>query len=238
MSEIEFIGKCLVVEDVGERVLVIGDLHFGSFGFKKMGGVDVGSEIYEEIVKDLDLIFAKTGRVDKIVLLGDVKSNFSRLSYEEREELGRFFDYLKSKSGEIIIVRGNHDNYLLNISEKRGIKVLDYYVFGEICFLHGDKNFLEIYDSGIKSWVMGHGHPAVRLSDGIKDEKYKCFLDGKFKGRRVVIVPSFIGVNEGSDPRDYDLGFASEWEFKLDKFNVNIVSEDLEVKKFGELGKL
>lgn len=236
MSEIEFIGKCLLVKNGDEKILTVGDLHFGGLGFKKIGGLEVGEHVFDEIIKDLDEVFKKVGKIDKIVLLGDVKNDFSRLSFEERAELGKFFDYLEGKSGEITVVRGNHDNYLLNISSKKEIKVIDYFIFGDICFLHGDRNFVEIYAGGIKTWIMGHGHPAIRLSDGIKEEKYKCFLDGKFEGRRIIIVPSFISINEGSDPREYGLGFP--WKFKLEKFKVNIIGENLEIKKFGELGKI
>ena len=92
-----------------------------------------------------------------------------------------------------------------------------------------DKTFDRMLDRGIKYWIFGHGHPAVKITDGVKIEKYKCFLSGKFKGREIIIVPSFFEYSEGSDPRENDLGMA--WKFDLEKFNVWAVGEDLESKK-------
>ena len=103
-------------------------------------------------------------------------------------------------------------------------------------FLHGDRDFKEVYDKKIKYWVVGHGHPAVRLSDGMKVEKYKCFLVGCFRKKKVIIVPSFFVGNEGSDPRENDLGLA--WNFDLKSFNVVVVGENLEVFDFGKLRRL
>ena len=99
-----------------------------------------------------------------------------------------------------------------------------------------ETKFKEINDAKIKYWILGHGHPAVTLQDGAKKEKYKCFLAGKFKGRNIIVLPSFFPLVEGSDARDFDLGFA--WDFRLENFDVRIVGDNLEVLDFGKLGKL
>jgi metallophosphoesterase superfamily enzyme len=54
--------------------------------------------------------------------------------------------------------------------------------------------------------------------------------------KEVVICPSFIYANEGSDVREKDLGMA--WDFDYDKFRVIIVGDDLEDLDFGKLGNL
>lgn len=234
----EFVGKCLVVKENGKRILVIGDLHLGYEEMLNRSGVFVSRKMFEEMISELDRVFLKAGKVDSVILLGDVKQNFGSIMKQEWQDVNGLFDYLEDKIGrgkEIVIVKGNHDTIIKPIAEKRGVDVKDFYVVGKFCFLHGDKSFEVIYDKKITHWIMGHGHPAVKLSDGLKIEKYKCFLVGKFKGREIVIVPSFFEYNEGSDPRENDLGLA--WKFDLEKFNVKAI-QGLEVLDFGALRKL
>ena len=213
--KLKFVGKCLLIEVKRKRILVVGDLHLGYEEFLNRGGVFVTREMMREVIREIAEVFERVGNVDKIVLLGDVKHNFGRIVKQEWEDAGGLIDYLMEKAKEVIIIKGNHDKILEPIAEKKGIEVRDYFIFDEIAFLHGDRDFSEIHDRKIKYWVMGHGHPAVKLRErgGAKMEKYKCFLVGKFKGREIIILPSFFSGNEGSDPRENDLGLA--WKFNL-----------------------
>jgi putative SbcD/Mre11-related phosphoesterase len=236
----EFIGKCLLVEEKSKRILVVGDLHLGWEESLNRTGVFVSRKLFDEMIEYLDRVFYKTGRVDEVVLLGDVKHEFGTIMGQEWKDVKSLFDFLLEKCGKVVIVKGNHDVILEPIVRSyEKVELKDYYIEKSVCFMHGDKDFVEIYSKGIKTWVLGHGHPAVKLSEkvGAKVEKYKCFLVGNFKRREIVIVPSFFEGNLGSDPRENGLGLA--WNFDLDKFNVKIVGEDgLEVLDFGKLGKL
>jgi len=236
MSEIEFIGKSLLIEINGEKVLVIGDLHLGYQGVMREGGVLVPSGLYDDIIKDMDEIFEKVGKVDKVILLGDLKHEFGKTLREEWKEVLDFIDYLQKRTKEIIIIKGNHDAVIEGVVRQKKVEVKNYYLLGGYAFLHGDKDFEEIHTEEVRNWVVGHGHPAVEITDGTKLEKYKCFLVGKFEGRKIVVVPSFLDLNGGSDPRDYDLKLA--WELNLGGFNVMVVSEGTEVLEFGKLKDL
>ena len=178
--------------------------------------------------------------IDKVIILGDLKHEFGSILREEWKEVLGLLDYLKEKCEEIVIIKGNHDIFTEFIIKKKNLKIADFYLWKEFAFLHGDKDFPrgKIYDEKIKYWIIGHRHPAIALEEkrGTKKEKYKCFLVGKFKRRQVVIVPSFFNLQEGSDPRDFDLELA--WNFDLNKFRVKIVDDDLNVLDFGELGML
>ncbi|PIN90947.1 hypothetical protein COU60_01235 [Candidatus Pacearchaeota archaeon CG10_big_fil_rev_8_21_14_0_10_34_76] len=247
--EIKYIGKTLLIEDSGERVLVIGDLHLGYEEAMRTNGILVPSGIYEEIVREIELVFdyleKKRKKVDKVVLLGDVRHEFGRILKSEWKEVLDFLDYLKEKigkKGEIVVVKGNHDTMTVNIVKKKNIEIVDYYIWGGLAFLHGDKDFDVVYDKDIKYWVMGHAHPAVVLQDkkSVKKEKYKCFLVGKFKRKEIIVVPSFFPIVEGSDVTGLngnELGLA--WDFKLGSFEVKIVEgeESLETLDFGRLNK-
>lgn len=239
---IRYMGKCLLVEERGKRILVVGDLHLGYEESLNIKGVLIGRESFNEMLGYFEKIFEKTGKVDKVILLGDVKHVHGKILRQEwRDALG-LFQYLKkklNKDGKIIIVRGNHDKILGPILRKvGGIEIRDYFVFGKYCFMHGDRDFKGIWRGGIRNWIMGHGHPAVRLSSGAKTECYKCFLTGRFKGREIIIVPSFFEHSLGSDPRGNELGLA--WDFNFGRFRVLIVGDggDLEVRDFGLLGDL
>ena len=233
--KVDFIGKCLLLEEDGERVLVVGDLHLGFEENLNNSGVFIGRGMLNDYVESFDRIFEGI-IVDKVVLLGDVKHGFGKGMGQEWDDVKKLIDYLGSKCSEIMIVQGNHDNYLKNIVGRENIEVRDYWVWKGVAFLHGNKDFEEIWKSEIKVWVVGHGHPAVKIGDGTKVEKYKCFLDGKFKKKRVIICPSFFEYNSGSDPRENELGLV--WDLKLDKFKVKIVGDDGVVRDFGELGKI
>ncbi len=239
---INYIGKCILLKNKNKKILVIGDLHLGYEEVLNRSGVFVSRQMFDEMIFYLDKIFSKIGKVDSVILLGDVKHDFGSIVKQEWNDVLGLFDYLENKlkaEGKIIITRGNHDKIIEPIARKReNVKLLDYYILNEFCFLHGDKSFDKIYGGKIKYWIMGHGHPAVKISDGVKVEKYKCFLEGKYKNKEVIVVPSFFTYSEGSDPRENELGLA--WKFNFNKFDVKIVGlgENLEVLDFGKLGRL
>jgi putative SbcD/Mre11-related phosphoesterase len=246
--DMKFIGKCLYIEIEKKGMLVVGDLHLGFEESLNRSGILITRKMFEEMIEYFDSVFSKLEKegkkVSEIVLLGDVKHGFGKGNRQEWGDVLELFDYFVEKMGEkgkIVVVKGNHDNYIANIVGRKNVGVEDYYVVGDIGFVHGNKKIEEVEGKEIKKWIMGHGHPAVRIreGDGGKEEIYKCFLVGKWKGKEIVIVPSFVDYKEGTDPRENDLKLA--WKFDLGKFDVKVVSEDsekLSVLNFGKLGKL
>ncbi len=245
---IEFIGKCLFIkgEEKGKRknILVVGDLHLGYEEVLNNSGILVTRKMFSEMIDYFDSVFlelkrrekedGKDRKVNEIILLGDVKHGFGKGNKQEWNDVLELFDYFIEKNvKKIIVVKGNHDNYIKNIAGKRNVYVRDCYIISGIGFCHGNKRFDELEEKDVKMWIIGHGHPAVRLRDKNKEELYKCFLIGKYKvkGRgsgntkEVIIVPSFVDYNEGTDARENDLGLA--WNFELGKFNVKVVSDSL-----------
>ncbi len=237
VMNIRYIGKTILLEINEEKILVVGDLHLGLGQAIREGGVFLPVNLYKEVKSDLEKIFMDVGKVQKVVLLGDLKHEFGQILWDEWKEVLDFIEYLRENCEEIIIIKGNHDVFTDKITKKREVKVVDYFVLGKNAFLHGDRSFDEIEDKKVKKWFMGHGHPAVVISEGIKKEKYKCFLHGTWKGREVFILPSFSGINEGTDAREFDLGMA--WDFNLENFEVKVVDEEnLKVLDFGKLKSL
>jgi metallophosphoesterase superfamily enzyme len=81
-----------------------------------------------------------------------------------------------------VLIRGNHDTFTL-----KGYELKDFYIENEISFIHGYPSYPEIFEKGIKTIVMSHIHPAVSIHDkkGVKKEKYKAFLVGKYKKKKL-----------------------------------------------------
>ena len=133
----------------------------------------------------------------------------------------------------------------LNFWNDKNEKYLDYYVVKDIAFVHGHRDFLEIYDKNINIMVMGHLHPTITLEDKmrIKKEKYKCFLVGRYKKKDFIIVPSFLAITEGVslsefiDKKGYDYSIVPNKE--LENFEAFVVAElGEEALDFGRLGDL
>lgn len=225
----------ILLEEDGERVLVIGDLHIGYDEAIRRSGILLPNVTLKNTERDLQQILDKVGKIDKVILLGDIKHSFGLMGLEWKGILAfldRLFEYCKT----IVIVKGNHDASLEYIADKRNIVVMNFYLWKKYAFLHGDRDFQEIYDSTIACWIVGHAHPAVWLRDGAKREKYKCFLVGTYKRKKVIVMPSFFTGNEGSDPRENDLELA--WPLDFGKSQVIIVGDALETFDFGVLNKL
>ncbi len=234
--ELRHIGKCLLIEERGKKILVIGDLHLGMEGALRESGVFVKMNMLKEMFKELDGVFEKSGKVDEVVLLGDIKHYFGKILKEEWKEVLDLFSYLKEKCKKIIVIKGNHDVLIEPIAKKAKIVVKKMYILGKYCFIHGDKNYEEIWDNKIEYIVIGHGHPAVKLREAAKTEKYKCFLEGKYGGKTFIMLPSFSEYSIGSDPRENEV--ITAWELPFEKFNVFVIGEKLEALDFGKLGKI
>ena len=237
----EFYGKSLYL--VKDKILVITDLHLGYEQALNEAGVFFPRSQFKEIIDELNEIFSvlkeKNENVEKVVILGDLKHKFGEVSRQEWEDVLELLDFLLEKTKKIILIKGNHDSILEPIVKRKGIKIFDFYIENEICFFHGNKIFPEIFDKKVKFLVLGHKHPAITIRKNVKVEIYKCFLVGKYKGKDVLILPSFFPFVEGSDVfvDDNNLGL----ELNFDNFEVYVPVSVKEVLKFGkvkEVGKL
>lgn len=229
---IEFVGKTLLID---KKVLVIGDLHLGYGETLRKSGFMVPTTVYQTIFEELQAIFSRTGKVETIVILGDLKHAIGTILYEERKEINAIVSLCHSYAQNVVVVKGNHDVLLEPLVREMEIMLVDYYQWESYVFIHGDRDFEVLYEKDVKTWIMGHFHPALALQEGIKIEKYKCFLQGMYKKKEVIIVPSFFPGNEGTDVREQMV--RSPWSFVFDKFRVHVVAEP-HALDFGLLGNL
>ena len=122
-NDIELIDLTVYVDNT----LILTDFHIGYEEALNKQGVLLPRFQFKEIIKRLDKIFAKLRKVEKIVILGDLKHEFGRISDQEWRHTLMLLDYLGKRCNEIILLKGNHDTILGPIAEKRNVKVLDYY---------------------------------------------------------------------------------------------------------------
>jgi putative SbcD/Mre11-related phosphoesterase len=187
--KIEFVKNGLIIED---KILVISDLHIGYDEYLGIGNF----EVVEQILKDLKDIF-NNKKINKTIILGDLKHEFGKISDKEWRDTLKVLDFIKSNCKSIILIKGNHDNILLPIVKRREIKIKDFYQWKDFCFLHGDNIWEKCFLS--KILILGHLHPSIKLSDEYKSERYKCFLKGMWKRKKIYVLPSFNEISFGYD---------------------------------------
>jgi len=197
MEKFIFIGKTLYFPM--QKILVLGDLHIGYEEYLNKQGIMIPRSQFKETLNDLEKVFIETGKINEIIVLGDLKHEFGQISSQEWRETKEILDIFKSKAKKVILVKGNHDTILGPIAQRKELKIKDYYIKNKICFLHGHKIFSDCLKENIEMIVIGHRHPAIVLSDKYKKERYKCFLIGNWKKKKIIIIPSFFPFVEGSD---------------------------------------
>lgn len=194
-DNIKIVGHSLYLEEY--KTLIIADLHLGYEQELIKKGVLVPKKQFERIIKQLDKIFEEV-EAEQIILNGDVKHAFGKISEQEWRDILRLIDYLKRKVKKIIVVEGNHDPVLWPVTAKRNIELVHEVQFENILVTHGDED-INPKEYNIDTIIMGHEHPAIQLAEGARKERFKCFMKGKYKKATLLCLPSFNPLTEGTD---------------------------------------
>lgn len=177
-----------------EKTLVLGDIHIGYEEALNKQGILIPRIYFKEIIKTMESI-TKGLNYRKVIIVGDLKHEFGKISETEWRNTLKFLDFFKDK--QIILIKGNHDTILGPIAQKRNLKVVDYHLEGNCLFVHGHKiiNPKEKYHT----IILGHEHPAIGLETELRVERFKCFLKGTYKRKNLIVLPSLNPINEGTD---------------------------------------
>jgi hypothetical protein len=216
------------------KTLVLCDFHLGYEGEMQNKGVLVPRFLYKDVIDRLEGMFARiSDKIETIVINGDLKHEFGRISSQEWQEVMRLLDYLDRKCNKIILIKGNHDTILGPIADKQNIKVVNEHIVDNILIIHGHK-----LPSSLKNIIIvGHEHPAICLQEDVRREKYKCYLVGKYKRKTLIVQPSFNLLTEGTDVISGKLliPFLTD----VSDFDVFVVDEKQnEVLEFGKVSGL
>jgi putative SbcD/Mre11-related phosphoesterase len=180
--------RCLILDDGPTAVL--GDLHLGYESALEEEGMYIPRMNTESIRDALNNVLSKY-EPKRVVLLGDIKHDFKRSKCEARVEVIRIMDLL-TEAADVIVVKGNHDNFLQNILSDIGLIAYDYVDMGGFRMEHGH------VDSRIRPVIIGHEHPSVRIPGAMSGGmKIHCFVHQKKDG--VIVLPPFSPFSAGND---------------------------------------
>jgi len=184
----KYIGPALEIKEI--EALVLGDLHIDSDKSQSINNLSplIGLTNLEETISDI----IEKSSAKKIILLGDISNNFGPITYSEKKGIIDFLEWLNSKL-QVILIKGNHDNFIAKYLPKNML-FLDEYEESGYYFCHGD---ILKHNSNSHTIIIGHEHPAIVISNGIRSEKYKCIIETEIFGKKLVVLPS---------PNQYNIG--------------------------------
>ncbi len=165
-------------------LLILADIHLGFEEAMAEKGIFLPRNQLSQLIKDLDKAFGYLeGSIDKVVINGDLKHRYETLSRQERIEISKLMEYLKSRGVDVVFVRGNHDNYASIVTKKYGVEPISYYKIDDILIIHGHVDIADIKDADAildttRYIIYGHEHPSISIGDRLgKISKFPCFLE-------------------------------------------------------------
>lgn len=219
LKGIEIIGKVLWLAK--QKILILADLHIGYEEALNKQGILVPRMQFEETKKEIKNLLEKE-KPEIIVINGDLKHEFGEISRQEWNETLALLDLMLEKS-KVILIKGNHDTILEPIARKKGLEIRDFCCIDNVCILHGDKIRIEHEVNDAEILIIGHEHPAISLHEGAKSEIYKCFLLGRWKNKKIIAMPSFFSIFEGTDIKKEKL--LSPYLASIENFEVFVVGD-------------
>jgi len=158
------------------KALVFADSHLGFEEDMSSKGVFIPRAQLSKLLSMLEEAFSHVAP-ELLIIAGDVKHIFNKLGRIEKSELDQLFTFIKKHDiNEIILVRGNHDNFIKFLAKKYDVKIIEKLLLGDILIIHGHKE-IEYDNEKIKTIIMGHEHPSIALRDNVGPlVKIPCFL--------------------------------------------------------------
>jgi uncharacterized protein len=197
-KDIELLDGLPIIYIKSLNALVVADLHLGYEGVMAKKGALLPkvnlTKIIEMLTKALDAT-----KADKIIVDGDIKNEFSTVDQEEFNELYDFIQFVKERKVSLILIKGNHDNFVERYKEpfklvvhRQEAKMSTY------LFFHGEE--LPRDTKGIKMLIMGHEHPAIGVyNEAGTKEKLASFLYGRYKRIPILVLPAMNYYAAGTD---------------------------------------
>jgi putative SbcD/Mre11-related phosphoesterase len=195
MDEIEVFKGVFVTADLclhipEERTVVVADLHIGYESALEAEGIHIPRIQTDAVIESLAKIIEKF-EPDRLVVLGDLKHEFSRNLGQEMRDVRAVLDSV-SDQVEVVLVKGNHDNFLENIVSRIQIPVVPQYRAAGLTFVHGHQ------PCEARPLIMGHEHPSIKIVDRVGAYiKMPCHVYLRDEG--ILILPAFSPLASGTD---------------------------------------
>ncbi len=218
---------------VKSKALVISDLQLGYEQQLRAMGHNI---IYEQAKQMLILLesLIKETKAKMLIINGDLKHEFGKISAQERRDIIGLLGKLKNRV-KIVVIRGNHDTMTQQLIEELGVEFVESLELDGVYLLHGHK-LPNNMPSTTKSIIIGHAHPAVTINDGVRSERYKCFLIGKYKRKELIVLPSFSTIVEGTDILQKSSRIFSPFMEDINSAKVYVISD--EIRSFGTVKQI
>jgi putative SbcD/Mre11-related phosphoesterase len=232
-----YIHKNIKIVDLGiylekQELLAVSDIHLGYEEALTKQGILIPKFHFKDLIIRLENMINET-KPKMILINGDLKHEFGTISDEEWRNTIKLIGFLNKNCDELVILKGNHDKVIDPIAQKCNITPLKKYIIDDILFCHGD--FIPTIPAQMKTIIIGHEHPAVSVTEGVRSETFKCFLKGKWNNRTLIVLPSMNLVTEGTDVLQENM-LSPFLQQDLSNFNVFVVGD--KVYEFGKLKKL
>ncbi len=180
--------RCVLLKR--SRVAIISDLHIGLESVLEAQGLHL-PHIQTETMKASIQRIIERYQPEQFVILGDLKHEFSKNLTQELSEVQKLIGILQER-GKVVVIKGNHDNYLATIAAKMGIELVEQYELDGVHFSHGHM------PSDSRPLVIGHEHPSIRLFDSVGAcVKMPCYIH--LPEEQILIVPAFSPLASGTD---------------------------------------
>lgn len=237
LKDVEIVDLALYFKKAG--ILAFSDFHFGYEEMLNARGVFVPRHQFVDIKGRLKNIFSnlekKKYKLNKIIITGDLRHEFGFVSRQEMNDISEILQFMKKYCKTIIVVRGNHETMAGFIGNRTNL--IDEFFENGILFLHGDVTPETAKYKDVKTIVIGHEHPAIKLTDKVTTERAKIFLKGKWKRKTLLVLPAFNPLTEGTDVSGGKL-LSPFLQQDLSDFEIYAVPEENNAMYFGTLKKL
>ncbi len=179
--------------------IVVADLHLGYEGVMAKQGLFLPKVNLKKIFTIIKNAINKT-QAKTIIVNGDIKNEFSKVDEEEFNELFDFINFVKQLDVSLILIKGNHDNFVDRYKDPFKLKIYQQEAkLGDYLFFHGEELPNDL-SSGVKMLIMGHEHPAIGIFNKAgKREKLRCFLFGTFENKSILVLPAMNYFASGTD---------------------------------------
>jgi hypothetical protein len=222
--------------------IVVADLHLGYEGIMAEQGIFIPKVQFEQEMRIFKSILEKQ-KAEKVIVCGDVKHEFSETSYHEFIEVTRLFEFLREYFRKVIVLKGNHDNYLIRVTKRHGAELHEELELNGFYFFHGHRMPSALDESKASFIVMAHEHPAIALFDEIgTKEKVNCFLYGNVQRRNLLVLPALSTLAAGSEinaiPGENLLSPFLKQRAEIDELKAVGINPEVGCLKFPKLKKL
>lgn len=199
------------------NTIIIADLHLGLEGVLRLDGVSIPQYQEKIITNRLNTIIDKY-QPENIIVNGDFKHEFGKNLRQEWREVGKLLQHL-SEEHTVILIRGNHDNYLKTIASKHNVPMKMSHTIDDILITHGHKKITH------PKTIIAHEHPFIRLRDAVGAMlSLPCFLVSD----DLIVMPAFSPLASGTDMTEaekQDFLSPQLQRYNVDKLRVVAISE-------------